>query len=150
MLRTSLAAVALSGLFIVGCSEDETGTPETLQDTAQKAGNEASNALDKVQDRTEDATDAAQNRANDVNNNAAENTAEATQKAINDLIDKAKDAAENRRWAEAKGFLSQIDTVKSRLPAADQTRVDQAMAEVRKLIDAGEKLAPAGATNNQN
>lgn len=142
MLRTSLAAIALSGLFIVGCTEEDPAVPETVKDTAQKAGNEASNAMDKVQDKTEDATDAMQKRANDANNNAAENTAEATQKAIDDLIAKAKDAAEDRKWAEAKSFLSQVDTVKSRLPAADQARVDQAMAEVRKLIDAGEKLTP--------
>jgi hypothetical protein len=144
MLRSSLAALALVGLVAVGCDNDnDTGTPETVKDTAQKAGNEASNALDKVQNKTEDATDAMQKRADDVDNDAAENNAEATQKAIDDLISKAKDAAEDRKWAEAKSYLGQIDTVKARLPAADRTRVDAAIAEVRKLIDAGEKLAPA-------
>ncbi len=145
MLRSSLAALALAGLVSVGCdnAENETGTPETVQDTAQKAGNEAANALDKVQDKAEDATENMQDRRENANVNPT--TPEGIQQRIDTLIEQAKDAAENKKWDQAKNLVKQIEDLKSKLPANAQASIDRSLAEVRKLLETGQTAQPGGA-----
>lgn len=141
MIRGTLAALAIAGFFAVGCDNSEpAGSSTEVKDAQKEVGKEAAGALEKTQDVTQDATKAAKDAAGNAEA-AAKDGASAVQSAVDDLISKAKDACKDAKWSDAENYVKQIEEKKSLLPADYQPKVDSALAEVKKLIEGGKKLA---------
>ncbi len=131
MNRALIAAVAAVGLFALGC-DNKTDAEKAAENT----GDKAAKVLEKAKDHSEAGTDAAKERA-DALEKGAKDGADAIQSNIDDLIGKAKAAVKDQKWSDAENYVKQIDAAKNKLPETARAKVDAALAEVKKLIEAG-------------
>ncbi|MGC4034115.1 MAG: hypothetical protein QM754_20735 [Tepidisphaeraceae bacterium] len=145
MKRFLIAAVASASLMAFGCddkNEQKAATPE-LDKAADKTAAEGKDQLSGVKKTVEGGVEQAKDEAakqGAAAKDAAAASGDAIQKQADELISKAKTAVEEKKFADAQGYVDQLKTLKGKLPADAQKKVDDQLAEVDKLIAAGKQL----------
>lgn len=142
MKKTLLAAsLGLATVFAFGCDEKKEASSPEVQKAADKTADQAANAMDNTKSAVKDATADAKTAA-DNNAAAAKSGADANASSIDTLIGKAKDAIKDKKWSDADNYVGQIESLKSKLPADVQPKIDASLADVKKLIAAGKMMMP--------
>jgi len=143
MKRAIFTTLALSAVFAVGC-DDQNVTPTTeVKDAANSTGNNAADAMDNVSDAAKQGVETTKDKAA-IAKEAAVDEAAAVENSITTLVDKAKVAVKDAKFADAENYITQIEGLKSKLPVAAQVKIDSAIAEVKKLIESGKALKMPG------
>lgn len=140
MKKQIAAALLVASLMIVGCEKKEDTAPQ-VNKAQDKVADQAADAMSKIKSNTADAADQAKDSAKTVASQAGD-AAKQIQDQIDKLIDQAKSAVKDKKWDDATNYVNQVKDLKSKLPESVQPKIDAAIADVQKLIDAGKKLGP--------
>lgn len=133
--RIFLAALAVSGVVLAGCSKQE---PPPATESGSKAAESAATDLSKT---VEAAKTAGEKAVADVSKQVQDTTAAATAK-VQGLIDKAKSLVVENKWQDASAVIQELAGYK--LTPEQQKLVDGLKEQIQKAL--ASKAATDGAS----
>lgn len=139
-----LAALAFSGMVMLGCEEKKDVVPAPTAETkttADQAADQAKATADAVKDRTDEAAIAAKDAAKDAT--AAAGVPADVKAQLGgepqELLDKAMQYVKENKLADAEAILVKLESVKGKLPAEWAGRIEG----LRSAINAAKGAAGA-------
>ena len=164
-MKRELFAVAIAGMLIIGCDKKDTAadkvdqaqnkmdqaadkmdnadTPAEMQKAQEMAKEKMKEANQKMDEAGTKAKEEASNKMTDMK---MENAADAAKNAsgtmtaqVQKLMDQAKEYMANNNIDGAQGVIDKLDSMKDKLPADWQTKIDGLKASFDKMKGAAGK-----------